>query len=513
MNKILMTITLSFFVLIIPFATSSFGAVIIVPDDQATIQAGIDAASNGDTVLVKDGTYLLTAAIDFKGKAITVASQNGAGSTILDGQDTTRIAYFHTSEGNSSVLSGFTIQNGYSDQGGGIYLDNSSPTISNCTIRDNTVNVDPNSTSYGGGIASEDSSPIITNCNIQGNSALAGGYGEAHGGGIYVNGGSPVITNSIVSGNHAWAGGKGVGGGIASDSSSISITNTDIYGNSAAQGFYLNTGGGLYFANSTPLLINCTISYNESEAGAGIYFDQSSDFSQLVNCTIARNLASDSGGGIYANSTSPKIVNSILWEDTPGEVHQNGGTTTITYSDVHGGYTGTGNINISPAFVNIAAPDLHITAASPCINAGSNSAPYLPVQDKDGNARIIGTTVDMGAYEYSGTEDTTLYLRGGRFTVQVDWVAPSGSSGKGVAVALTADSGYFWFFENTNMELLVKVHDGCGVNNKWWFFYGALTDVEYTITVTDTQTSTVKTYPGFQHIQTSSNDINAFACP
>lgn len=109
--------------------------------------------------------------------------------------------------------------------------------------------------------------------------------------------------------------------------------------------------------------------------------------------------------------------------------------------------------------------------------------------------------------------DTTLLLHNGRFTVQVNWLTPTGSSGKGTEVPITSDSGYFWFFENTNVELLVKIHDGCGVNNHYWFFYGALTDVEYTITVTDTVTSEVKTYPGFQHIQTSSNDVNAFACP
>jgi hypothetical protein len=57
------------------------------------------------------------------------------------------------------------------------------------------------------------------------------------------------------------------------------------------------------------------------------------------------------------------------------------------------------------------------------------------------------------------------------------------------------------------------MHDGCGVNNHYWFFYGALTDVEYTITVTDTETSAVKTYYGVQHYQTSANDVNAFACP
>ena len=111
------------------------------------------------------------------------------------------------------------------------------------------------------------------------------------------------------------------------------------------------------------------------------------------------------------------------------------------------------------------------------------------------------------------TSTTALALYNNRFTVEVDWLTPTGSSGQGMAVPLTTDSGYFWFFEDTNIELTVKMHDGCGVNGHYWFFYGALTDVEYTITVTDSETSAVKTYYGVQHYQTSGNDVNAFACP
>jgi len=102
-----------------------------------------------------------------------------------------------------------------------------------------------------------------------------------------------------------------------------------------------------------------------------------------------------------------------------------------------------------------------------------------------------------------------LLLNGNRFRVEVDWQTPSGS-GKGVAIPLTGDSGYFWFFGETNVELLVKVLDGSGVNNRFWVFYGALTDVQYTITVRDTATGAVKTYQGQQGVQQSGNDINAF---
>ncbi|HEX4956248.1 MAG TPA: LamG domain-containing protein [Thermoanaerobaculia bacterium] len=87
-----------------------------------------------------------------------------------------------------------------------------------------------------------------------------------------------------------------------------------------------------------------------------------------------------------------------------------------------------------------------------------------------------------------------LCLQGGRFRVAVDWQIPSGASGAGQAVPLTDDSGYFWFFNAANVELVLKVLDGTPLNGHWWVFYGALSDVRYTITVTDTMTGASKTY-------------------
>ncbi|MGH9362042.1 MAG: hypothetical protein ACRD2T_09000, partial [Thermoanaerobaculia bacterium] len=85
-------------------------------------------------------------------------------------------------------------------------------------------------------------------------------------------------------------------------------------------------------------------------------------------------------------------------------------------------------------------------------------------------------------------------LKGGRFAVEVAWSDFSGGRGAGRAVPLTADTGSFWFFDDANLELVVKVLDGRGLNGKFWVFYGALSSVEYTLTVTDTQTGRVATY-------------------
>ena len=105
----------------------------------------------------------------------------------------------------------------------------------------------------------------------------------------------------------------------------------------------------------------------------------------------------------------------------------------------------------------------------------------------------------------------TLCLNQARFQVAVDWAVPDqGRSGHGTAVAVTADTGYFWFFDRTNVELMVKVLDGRGVNGKFWVLYGALSNVQYTITVTDTETGAVKKYDNASGNLASTADTSAF---
>ena len=89
---------------------ASWGATIVVPTQQPTIQAAINAASNGDTITVAPGTYKEN--LDFNGKAITLVSTNGAASTTIDGGSTNYVIYFHTSETPATVVSGFTLING-----------------------------------------------------------------------------------------------------------------------------------------------------------------------------------------------------------------------------------------------------------------------------------------------------------------------------------------------------------------------------------------------------------------
>ena len=110
----------------------------------------------------------------------------------------------------------------------------------------------------------------------------------------------------------------------------------------------------------------------------------------------------------------------------------------------------------------------------------------------------------------------TLCLNGNRFSATAHWTRPDGSNGDGTAVPLTDDSGYFWFFDSTNIEAVTKVLNGCAIDNAYWVFAAGLTNVAVHLTVTDTQTGAVYTRDNaqgsaFQPIQ----DISAFpaSCP
>jgi hypothetical protein len=107
---------------------------------------------------------------------------------------------------------------------------------------------------------------------------------------------------------------------------------------------------------------------------------------------------------------------------------------------------------------------------------------------------------------------TTLCLNNGRFQVRVVFSAPSLGilNGNAQAVSLTSDTGYLWFFSSNNIELVIKVVDGRTFNGFFWVFYGALSDVEYTITVTDSETGAVKTYANAQGHLASVADVAAF---
>jgi len=369
------------------------GAIINVPGDEPTIQAGIDAAVDGDEVVVAPGTYLES--IDFLGKAIWLRSSAGAELTMIDGTGNFHVVACGSGEGPDTVLSGFTITGGNAngsppdDDGGGMFNYNgSSPTVTNCTFSDNSASF------FGGGMRNANSSsPTVTNCTFTGNEA------GLIGGGMHNGSSSPTVTNCTFTGNSAVF---NAGGMSNFANSSPTVTNCTFSGNSAS-----SSGGGMRNANaSSPTVTNCTFSGNSaSSSGGGMYNDNASS-PTVINCTFSGNSAVTDGGGMWNGSTSsPTVANCILRNNSPDEIF---GPATVAYSDVQGGYPGIGNIDADPLFVDPDNGDFRLQAGSPCIDAGDNaSMPNGVLRDLDGNPRFIDSTfvgtmatVDMGAYEY-----------------------------------------------------------------------------------------------------------------
>jgi hypothetical protein len=236
--------------------------VIHVPGDYPTIQSGIAAASDHDTVLVGPGTYFEQ--IDFLGKAITVISAQGAETTVIDGSQSGSVVSFINGEEETSVLDGFTIRNGsgtdtttYGLLGGGIYIKNCSPRISDNWIVENMAQ-------RGGGIAcsGQKSNASIEQCTISKNEAHnvpSGGYG----GGIYLFHSYAKVQRCIISENTS----AFVGGGISvCDGGNPWISGNIIQGNSTEY-----DGGGISStASPRPVIENNIITWNTGRDGGGI---------------------------------------------------------------------------------------------------------------------------------------------------------------------------------------------------------------------------------------------------
>ncbi len=287
--------------------------------------------------------------------------------------------------------------------GGGMSNYNSSPTVTNCTFTSNTAAM------YGAGMFNyENSSPTVTNCNFTSNAAdEGGGMGNK-------DGSSPTITNCSFTSNAADEG----GGMENKDGSSPTITNCSFTSNTAS-----NYGGGIYNDHSLPTVTNCIFNQNiaQQRLGGGIA-NYNSSHSTVTNCTFSGNVAGG-GAGIRNWDSSPIVKNCILWDNEPDEI-ASGGTSvpTVQYCDVQGGYSGTGNINADPCFVDAIGGDLQLsTPNSPCVDAGNNNAIPADTPDLDGdgntvepipfdlagNSRVMDgdgdltATVDMGAYEFA----------------------------------------------------------------------------------------------------------------
>jgi parallel beta-helix repeat protein len=437
-------------ILIIFLYSLSSATIINIPADYPTIQQGIDASVDGDTVLVQPGTYVEN--IDFNSHTITLASlflttqdTSYISSTIIDGDSSGSVV---TIVDGGGTITGFTIQNGYAIDGGGFknYGHENVHTISNNIIRGNTA------TSAGGGIRAAGS--IIINNTIYGNSARLGGgihYNWGHrsisdnvitgnsaliGGGIWMRTSSPEVNNNIISGNTA----SSLGGGFYSGNSFSTITDNIFYENQALYGGGIysndseltfsnniveaniaeNNGGGIYIDNDNPAINNNLIIGNIANNNGGGINIYGARGTMIYNNTISANSAAIKGGGIYSYNDfdSSFVFNTIIWGNSAlhgDEVYlEESELLIITYCDIQGGWGGEGNIHLDPLFVDPQNGDYHLWEGSPCIDAGDPDSPYDP----------DGTICDMGAFYFDQTTGIDDVLKSNTFSLSQNYPNP-----------------------------------------------------------------------------------------
>ena len=389
--------------------TPCLGITITVDDDDpcadySRIQDAINAAQNGDTVLVCEGHYYEN--IDFRGKAITVTGTdpndpNVIADTIVDANGDGVVVSFHMGEGTDSVITGFTITGGHAKFGAGICCwEGASATITNCHIVSNCA--EDISRSQGGGIYSWGSAEIA-HCLIRANSVHLGGGGifyrgdgtirhciieanmtvYAGGGGIlcYGSGGGPTITNCCVENNISGGDGGGVswsysspsllhciikhnstvglsanGGGLAGHGGSVTVSNCEIVANVGSN------GGGISRSSGDTRLYNSILIGNQArQEGGGVYHTSGSFV--IRNCTIDGNLARYGGAGIHCGEGASAVIsNNVVCRSPSGAgicaIYAD--TVIISYNDVwhniggdYGGWAwpGEGDISVDPCFI------------------------------------------------------------------------------------------------------------------------------------------------------------------
>ncbi|MEE2907658.1 MAG: right-handed parallel beta-helix repeat-containing protein [Planctomycetota bacterium] len=258
-------------------AGTTFANTINVPGDYPTIQGAVDAANNSDEILVAPGTYTGTGdwVINPGGKAITIQATGSAEETILDGEGVRRVVLCTGGEGSDTVIKGFTITGGSASSGGGIWCNNSSPTITDCTISNNTASV------RGGGIScNQDGNPTITGCTISNNTA-SGTAGD--GGGISCFYSYPTITDCTISDNTA----NEYSGGIYCLYSDPTISGCMISGNTASE-----DGGGIYCYNSNPTITDTTVCGNDPDQIYGKWTDNGGNYVHEI-CPVVINVPDD----------------------------------------------------------------------------------------------------------------------------------------------------------------------------------------------------------------------------
>lgn len=376
------------------------------------LSAAIAASASGDEIWVKAGTYKPSAT---GSRTASFAMRTGVG--IYGGfagtesqRDERDIA------ANETTLSGDLLGNDttstatFTDNSYHVVLGSSvaaTAVLDGFTIRAGNANLASNNNDKGGGIlVLSGGQPTVRNCRFIANRCTFGG------GAGYIFGAGGTFTRCDFIDN--------VGGtyGGAFDCNNTNVTwESCLFRNNVAS----RAGAIESFGSSQSRVTNCIFVGNRatgSNGGAAMWIGTSSQVT-MRNCTVYANTATSLAGGIINTSGSSTVANCIFWANTgPGgttsanQIRNNGGSTSVSYSIVQGGFTGTGNLNADPQFVDAAAGDFRLSETSPALDSGANaSVPTGVTTDFAGNPRFVdspaadsgsGTApvVDRGALEW-----------------------------------------------------------------------------------------------------------------
>ncbi|MBW6474383.1 MAG: T9SS type A sorting domain-containing protein [Anaerolineaceae bacterium] len=406
---------LTLFTAILMTANMLFAQIIHIPADYPTIQQGVNAASDGDTVLVHPGTYHSNnyVNVNIQNKSITLASlylitqdTSFVSQTVIDGG----LDRVLTVIGSSNVrISGMTVTGGSCGM--------------NCIGSNNVIIEQLAITGNSGGFVAAGAGVWISDCiDIQFNDVIISDntsqdydFFGSWGGGIYCQNSDPVFHNVTISNNTATSNYETYGGGISCFNSSPIFENCFFINNSA------KFGGAVYCAHgSNPVFRNVVFEGNNcgEDWGMGSVLCLEDNwgpcFPSLINCTMTGN----AGGVVYPYYirliscgwgnpclSNVTVTNSISWYNEGDDYLEE---STVSYSNVGGGQAGTGNINMEPLFLNTGEHPYQLSPGSPCIDAGTpdTTGLNLPLMDLLGNYRIWDgdgdgiERIDMGAYEF-----------------------------------------------------------------------------------------------------------------
>ena len=365
---------------------------------------------------------------------------------------------------------------------------------------------------------------------------LASGLPTGHGGALLVQGDATLLRGVVRDSRTVGAGTNG-GGAYVAGGASLAVVDSTLTGNEA-----VGAGGAIHVVGTLDL-VNSTLTANLAGASGGGFYAVTQSVVAANNATIARNTAHTAGGGLFAESSAllgfaPAVTNSIVaanqapaHPDCSGPISSGysligDGTGCIGPAAAKGDLVGTTAAPVDALLGVLESsgptPVLLPAPGSPAVDAANPAAPgsvegACEVTDQRGATRPGGPRCDIGAVERTSecvAGGDTLCLQDGRFRVRARWAASPGTGTAAFAQALTGDAGYFWFVDPENVEVTVKVLDGCAINDHFWVFAAGMTNVRVELTVTDTEDGETKTYvnPLDRRFRTIT-DTSAFDCP